>query len=438
MSNLIIQIILIVIASSSSGYKYIVAGREPRRSKPYLNGRNLGFNRNLKISDFNEICTFRLGYVSSLVSVNDQKILETSMIEFIEENDSKFTNVDVKVVRQMLERRRNGHHFVLLFLIFSGSLNDYNSEAINVTKKIQNLFDNNISFIEKLFLKADGESYFLNVNEIHFVEAPFQLASSPENPYSERIFSGQPVISQFAESESVLSETVKSQFPTTENVVSSAETTDTLDNEESFSKGDIALAVGVCILNIGLIALISTAIIYLRGNRNHDDGCCKNDDDNSKMSQSTVESSEMTRSKGLEKNKNVFRLDESHRKNNNKSNGEINIQTTQTNSNDYSNEENSFYGEYYAPPGKLGVAVDTYNGFPVVHKVKPGSPLDGVLNHMDRIISIDETDVSSMTASEVTRIMVLRMTQPRKIRYVRTGKSGIKCEGNNIPEIASI
>ena len=35
--------------------------------------------------------------------------------------------------------------------------------------------------------------------------------------------------------------------------------------------------------------------------------------------------------------------------------------------------------ECYAPPGKLGVAIDTVNGQPVVHRIKEGSPLKGIL-----------------------------------------------------------
>ena len=75
--------------------------------------------------------------------------------------------------------------------------------------------------------------------------------------------------------------------------------------------------------------------------------------------------------------------------------------------------------ECFAPPGKLGVAIDTLNGVPVVHRVKSGSPLEGILLHKDRIIGIDEVDCTNMSAADVTKVMVSRMNKTRKISYVR-------------------
>merc|ERR1719203_308265 len=75
--------------------------------------------------------------------------------------------------------------------------------------------------------------------------------------------------------------------------------------------------------------------------------------------------------------------------------------------------------ECFAPPGKLGVAIDTLNGIPVVHRVKSGSPLEGILLHKDRIVGIDEVDCTNMSAADVTKVMVTRMNKTRKISYVR-------------------
>eukprot|EP00559_Dactyliosolen_fragilissimus_P007301 CAMPEP_0184868520 /NCGR_PEP_ID=MMETSP0580-20130426/30717_1 /TAXON_ID=1118495 /ORGANISM="Dactyliosolen fragilissimus" /LENGTH=381 /DNA_ID=CAMNT_0027369467 /DNA_START=301 /DNA_END=1443 /DNA_ORIENTATION=- len=72
----------------------------------------------------------------------------------------------------------------------------------------------------------------------------------------------------------------------------------------------------------------------------------------------------------------------------------------------------------YAPPGKLGVAIDTINGKPVVHRIKEGSPLYGVLRRLDVIMSIDDIDTSSMSAADVTYLMVKRMHTKRKIVFV--------------------
>ena len=76
--------------------------------------------------------------------------------------------------------------------------------------------------------------------------------------------------------------------------------------------------------------------------------------------------------------------------------------------------------ECYAPPGKLGVAIDTVNGQPVVHRIKEGSPLKGMLQHKDRIVAIDGVDTRNMTAADVTHLMVKGMNRVRKISYVRS------------------
>ena len=79
--------------------------------------------------------------------------------------------------------------------------------------------------------------------------------------------------------------------------------------------------------------------------------------------------------------------------------------------------------ECYAPPGKLGVAIDTVNGQPVVHRIKEGSPLKGILQHKDRIVAIDGIDTRNMTAADVTHLMVKGMNRVRKISYVRSRRA---------------
>ena len=73
----------------------------------------------------------------------------------------------------------------------------------------------------------------------------------------------------------------------------------------------------------------------------------------------------------------------------------------------------------YAPPGKVGVAIDVINGQPTVHKIRDGSPLEGVLQHGDIIMAIDDVETSSMSAADVTHLMVKRMNYRRKISYIR-------------------
>jgi C-terminal processing protease CtpA/Prc len=72
-------------------------------------------------------------------------------------------------------------------------------------------------------------------------------------------------------------------------------------------------------------------------------------------------------------------------------------------------------GECIAPPGKLGIAIDTWYGQPVVHRVKEDSPLAGVLRRLDVILAVDDVDTSQMTAADVTGIMAKSIDRKRKI-----------------------
>ena len=73
----------------------------------------------------------------------------------------------------------------------------------------------------------------------------------------------------------------------------------------------------------------------------------------------------------------------------------------------------------FAPPGKIGVAIDVEKGQPFVHKVRRGSPLENMLKAGDKIMAIDEIDTSCLNSADVTQIMVKRMDRVRKITYLR-------------------
>lgn len=91
-------------------------------------------------------------------------------------------------------------------------------------------------------------------------------------------------------------------------------------------------------------------------------------------------------------------------------------QPTETNSSLFS----AYSAQYiYAPPGKVGVAIDVINGQPTVHKIRNGSPLEGQLQHGDIILAIDDVETSSMSAAEITQLMVRRMNYRRKISFMR-------------------
>ena len=93
-----------------------------------------------------------------------------------------------------------------------------------------------------------------------------------------------------------------------------------------------------------------------------------------------------------------------------------------------------FTGECFAPPGKLGVAIDTVNNQPVVHRVLDKSPLSGVLRRSDVIIAVDDEKTSSMSAADVTTLMEKKMDHKRKITYLR-GKAGAHLGEESIMQI---
>lgn len=67
------------------------------------------------------------------------------------------------------------------------------------------------------------------------------------------------------------------------------------------------------------------------------------------------------------------------------------------------------YQHVFAPPGKVGVAIDVVDGNPTVHKIRRGSPLEGILKPNDLVIAIDDVDTTRMSAADVTHLMVKRM-----------------------------
>ena len=78
-----------------------------------------------------------------------------------------------------------------------------------------------------------------------------------------------------------------------------------------------------------------------------------------------------------------------------------------------------FRSHCFAPPGKIGVAIDVDRGQPFVHKIRKGSPLENMLKAGDKIMAIDEIDTSCLNSADVTQIMVKRMDRVRKISFLR-------------------
>ena len=76
----------------------------------------------------------------------------------------------------------------------------------------------------------------------------------------------------------------------------------------------------------------------------------------------------------------------------------------------------------FAPPGKLGVIIDTPNdGPPVVSGIKDPSVIAGKVQIGDKLIAVDDEDVSHMTAIAVSKVIGRKSTNPsRKFTIRRT------------------
>jgi len=58
-----------------------------------------------------------------------------------------------------------------------------------------------------------------------------------------------------------------------------------------------------------------------------------------------------------------------------------------------------------APPGKLGIVVDSAEAGPTVFKIKDFSPLKGVLFEGDILLAIDDVNTKGMSAAEISAVM---------------------------------
>ena len=59
-----------------------------------------------------------------------------------------------------------------------------------------------------------------------------------------------------------------------------------------------------------------------------------------------------------------------------------------------------------APAGKLGVVIDTPdNGAPILHRIKDTCPIADQLRVNDKLIAVDDEDVTNMTAVKVSKLI---------------------------------
>ncbi|KAL7534635.1 hypothetical protein ACHAXR_006001 [Thalassiosira sp. AJA248-18] len=72
-----------------------------------------------------------------------------------------------------------------------------------------------------------------------------------------------------------------------------------------------------------------------------------------------------------------------------------------------------------APPGKLGIIIDTCSEGPVVHSVKPSSPLVGLIFKGDLVVAVDDEDTREWSAHYLTKLVAKKSKCERKISVMR-------------------
>lgn len=81
--------------------------------------------------------------------------------------------------------------------------------------------------------------------------------------------------------------------------------------------------------------------------------------------------------------------------------------------------------EIVAPPGKLGVVIDTPNGgSPIVHAIKDTSILADKIRVGDTLISVDDEDTREMSAIKVSRLISTRSQNPSRVLVFLRNKVG--------------
>eukprot|EP00587_Corethron_hystrix_P012089 CAMPEP_0113320146 /NCGR_PEP_ID=MMETSP0010_2-20120614/14063_1 /TAXON_ID=216773 ORGANISM="Corethron hystrix, Strain 308" /NCGR_SAMPLE_ID=MMETSP0010_2 /ASSEMBLY_ACC=CAM_ASM_000155 /LENGTH=115 /DNA_ID=CAMNT_0000177853 /DNA_START=351 /DNA_END=698 /DNA_ORIENTATION=+ /assembly_acc=CAM_ASM_000155 len=78
--------------------------------------------------------------------------------------------------------------------------------------------------------------------------------------------------------------------------------------------------------------------------------------------------------------------------------------------------------DVYAPPGDLGIVIDTTADGHVMHSMKTNSPLINLIHIGDVVFAIDDMDTRSITAATLTRLIAGKAQQlQRKITLLNMG-----------------
>ena len=70
--------------------------------------------------------------------------------------------------------------------------------------------------------------------------------------------------------------------------------------------------------------------------------------------------------------------------------------------------------DVFAPPGAIGIVVDTTEKGCIVHSLKKSSPMQGLINRGDLIIALDDFDVRNMSAASLTKLMAKKSKQSER------------------------
>eukprot|EP00536_Pseudo-nitzschia_multiseries_P001563 jgi/Psemu1/294456/fgenesh1_pm.19_\ len=77
-------------------------------------------------------------------------------------------------------------------------------------------------------------------------------------------------------------------------------------------------------------------------------------------------------------------------------------------------QSNAISYDVFAPPGALGIVVDTTEKGCVVYSLKKSSPMQGLMNRGDLIIGLDNFDVRNMNAASLTKLMAKKSKQAER------------------------
>lgn len=94
-----------------------------------------------------------------------------------------------------------------------------------------------------------------------------------------------------------------------------------------------------------------------------------------------------------------------------------NIAPLGANSNDmpiYLDEVEAGIYDVFAPPGPLGIVVDTTEKGCVVHSLRKTSSMQGLISPGDLIIALDDVNVQDMDASALTKLMAKKSQQAER------------------------